>query len=222
VNGRAVGQSCCDGNSPYWDTYRIRDWEDAWASRDDERNMPANKTSDSILVQDDTGASDDDKEVLEFDINGKVTGSNDKMKGYCRVEGPNSGYKPDFLTPLQWMDWQGVEWSADPRGTKLADGSYTKSLPNPPRWRRTRIRTDKMQWGKGPGGWAAYGWTFLWCQKCETALESTWSDTLEVLPVIGRGVAMVVSNIPVFGTAIAFVINAGVLSRKISPSTMPC
>lgn len=208
VQGNRIVQVCCDGNTPYWDTYRTHDWEDAWD--DSKRNMTAYKQSDSILVQDDTGASDNDQEVLEFDANGKVVGSNDKMKGYVRVEGPNSGYRPDFLTPTQWMDWQGVEWSSDPRGVKMANGQYTTSLPNPPRWRRTRIRTDKMKWGKGVGGWGAYDWTFLWCQKCETALESAWSDTLDVLPLIARGVAMVVSNIPVFGTAISFVIHAAV------------
>ncbi len=217
VNGRAVGQSCCDGNAPYWDTYRIRDWEDAWASRDDERNMPAYKQSDPLQVQDDTGLSDNNVNIPEYDINGKTTGSNDKYKGMVLVEGPNSGYKPDFLSPTEWMAWQGVEFSANPRGVKLADGSYTTSLPNPPRWRRTRVREDKMRWGKGPGGWAAYGWTFLWCQKCETALEAAWSDTLEALPLIARGVAMVVSNIPVFGTAIAFVINAGVALAQDKP-----
>jgi len=90
-------------------------------------------------------------------------------------------------------------------------------LPNPPRWRRTRVRTDKMKWGKGIRGWGGNDWTFLWCQKCETALESAWSDTLDALPLIARGVAMVVSNIPAFGTAIAFVIDAGVALAQDKP-----
>lgn len=208
TQGTRVVQKCCDGNAPYWDTHRIRDWEDAWD--DSDRNMTANRQSDSILVQDDTGASDNDVEILEFDINGRVVGSNDKMKGYVRVEGPNSGYRPDFISQTEWMNWQGVEWSSNPLGVKMANGQYNTSLPNPPRWRRTRIRTDKVRWGKGVKGWGAYDWTFLWCQKCETALESAWSDTLDALPLIARGVAMIVSNIPVIGTAISFVIHAGV------------
>lgn len=214
ANGRAI-QKCCDGNAPYWDTYRIRDWEDAWD--DSDRNMTAYKQSDPLQVQDDTGASDNNVNVPEYDINGKFTGSNDLYKGMVLVEGPNSGYRPDFVSPTEWMAWQGVEWSADPRGVKMANGQYTTSLPNPPRWRRTRIRTDKMRWGKGIRGWGAYGHTFLWCQKCETALESAWSDTLDALPMIARGVAMVVSNIPVFGTAISFVINAAVSLAQGAP-----
>jgi len=86
VNGRAV-QRCCDGNAPYWDTYRIRDWEDAWDEGD--RNMTANKQSDSILVQDDTGLSDNNKEVLEFDIKRK---SDRQQRPY---EGVRSGGRPE-------------------------------------------------------------------------------------------------------------------------------
>jgi len=217
VQGNRIVQRCCDGNGPHWDSYRIRDTDDAWSGNDSARNMPAYKASDPLFAQDDTGASDNDIEVLEFDINGKVTGSNDKRKGYVLVEGPNSGYRPDFLTATQWMDWQGVEWSSDPRGTKLANGSYTTSLPNPPRWRRTRIRTDKMRWGKGVGGWGTYGWTFLWCQKCETGLEKAWSDTLTVLPIAARAIAMVVSYIPVYGTAVSFLINTTVSLAEGAP-----
>lgn len=217
AQGNRFVQVCCDGNAPYWDTYRIYDDKDAWPSRDSERNMTAYKRSDPLQVQDDTGASDNNVNVPEFDINGRQTGSNDLYKGMVLVEGPNSGYKPDFLTTTQWMDWQGVEFSADPRGVRMANGLYTTSLPNPPRWRRTRIRTDKMKRGKGIGGWGAYDWTFLWCQKCETALESAWSDTLDALPIIARGVAMIVSNIPVFGTAISFVIHAAVSLAQDKP-----
>ncbi len=214
INNRYV-QRCCDGNAPYWDTYRIRDTEDAWD--DSDRNMTAYKQSDSMLVQDDTGASDNDKEVVYYDINGKTTGTNGKMKGYVRVEGPNSGYKPDFISPTQWMEWQGVEYSSNPLGVRMANGQYTTSLPNPPRWRRVRIREDKVKWGKGIRGWGGSDHTFLWCQKCETALESAWSDTLDALPMICRGVAMVVSNIPVFGTAISFVIHAAVSLAQDKP-----
>jgi hypothetical protein len=217
VVGTRVVQRCCDGNAPHWDSYRLRDTDDAWSSRDSDRNMPSYRVSDPLFVQDDTGASDNDQEVLEFDINGKVTGSNDKRRGQVLVEGPNSGYRPDFLTTAQWMDWQGVEFSADPRGTKLASGAYTTSLPNPPRWRRTRVRTDKMRWGKGVGGWGTYGWTFLWCQKCETGLEKAWSDTLKVLPVAARGIAMIVSYIPVYGTAVSFLINTSVSLAEGEP-----
>jgi len=209
-DGHRGVQVCCNGNAPYWDTYRIYDDKDAWSSRDSERNMPVYRQSDSILVQDDTGLSDNNREVLEVDINGKVIGSNDKRKGYVRVEGPYSGYKPEFISAAEWMAWQGVEFSSDPRGVKMANGQYTTQLPNPPRWRRTRFRDDKVRQCKGPGGWASYGLCLLWCQKCETALERAWSNTLEVLPAVARGIAMVVSYVPVFGTAISFLINTAV------------
>lgn len=213
-NGRPV-QVCCDGNKPYWDTYRIHDDEDAWDDAD--RNMTAYKFSDSILVEDATGASDNNVNVPEFDANGKQTGSNDVYKGMVRVEGPNSGYRPDFLTPEQWMAWQGVYWGNDPRGVKLADGTYSKTLPNPMRWRRTEIRTDKMRWGKGIRGWGGNDWVFLWCQKCESALEAAWSNTLDVLPMVSKGIAMIVSYVPVFGTAIAYVLTAGTALAEGKP-----
>ncbi len=208
VQGNRVVQTCCDGRAPYWDTYRIRDTEDAFD--DSTRNMTAYKQSDSILVQDDTGASDNDREVVTYDANGRATGTNGKMQGYVRVEGPNSGYRPDFITPTEWMKWQGVEFSSDPRGVRLAGGGYSTQLPNPPRWRRTQVRTDKVRWGKGVGNWGGSSILLPWCPKCETALEKAWSDTLDVLPIAARGIAMIVSYIPVFGTAISFVVNAAV------------
>ena len=197
INGQHVSV-CCDNNAPYWDTYRIRDTDDAWSSRDSERNMPAYKTSDSILVRDLTGASDGDHEVVTYDLNGHTTGTNGQMRGYVRVEGPSSGYRPDFLDQNEWMAWQGVEFQ---------DGI----------WRRTRIRDDKVRWGKGPGGWASDGIMLLWCQKCETGLEAAWSDTLKVLPIACRALSMVVSYVPVFGTAISFVVNATVSLAQGEP-----
>ncbi len=207
VHGTKVIQRCCDGNVPYWDTYRIHNDEDAWDDAD--RNMTVYKQSDPLLVEDATGASDGNVNVPEYDANGRQTGSNDLYPGMVRVEGPNSGYRPDFLTTEQWMDWQGVEWSPNPNAPK--------NLPNPPRWRRTRIRNDKMRWGKGIRGWGGNDWVFLWCQKCETALESAWSNTLDALPMIAKGVAAVVSYVPVFGTAVAFAINGGVALAQGKP-----
>ena len=50
----------------------------------------------------------------------------------------------------------------------------------------------------------------LWCHECETAAEQGWADFIETLsegaPVI-RGIAMAVSYIPVFGTAVSFLLN---------------
>lgn len=213
-SGRPV-QQCCGDRAPYWDTYRLHDNEDAFD--DALRNRTAYKVSDPLWVQDDTGASDHNVNVVTYDANGRAISDNGLQKGYVRVEGPGSGYKPDFLSPEQWMDWQGVEWSADPRGVKLESGMFSTSLPNPPRWRRTRVRTDKMRWGQGVGGWGGTDWLFLWCPKCETALESAWSNTLDVLPAVGRGVAMAVSYVPVFGTAISFVITAGIALAEDRP-----
>jgi hypothetical protein len=61
-----------------------------------------------------------------------------------------------------------------------------------------------MRWGDSGE------WEFLWCQKCETALESAWSDILEVLPIAARGIAMVASYVPVYGTAVSLAINSTV------------
>ena len=54
----------------------------------------------------------------------------------------------------------------------------------------------------------------LWCHECETFLEqewaSNWVPTYEALIPIGRGIAIAVSYIPVFGTAVSFIINAAI------------
>ncbi|GGI23700.1 hypothetical protein [Bradyrhizobium guangdongense] len=51
---------------------------------------------------------------------------------------------------------------------------------------------------------------FLWCQRCETWLEAAWSDILDALPVAARGLAMIASYIPIYGTALSFAINTSV------------
>lgn len=52
--------------------------------------------------------------------------------------------------------------------------------------------------------------TTLWCKECKTALEEFWDEAQKALgemaPVI-RGIAIAVSYVPVFGTAISFSIN---------------
>ena len=62
----------------------------------------------------------------------------------------------------------------------------------------------KVRWGNSGN------WELLWCQKCETPLEATWSDILEALPIAARGIAMIASYIPVYGTALSFIINTTV------------
>ena len=51
---------------------------------------------------------------------------------------------------------------------------------------------------------------FLWCKRCETWLEAAWSDILDALPVAARGLAMIASYIPIYGTALSFAINTSV------------
>jgi len=170
-------QRCCRDRAPVWQSYLIRDGDDPG-----DGNRTAYRTTEGLQVQDATGESDN------------VTGRN-QMKGYVWVEGPNSGYKPDFISPEEWMRWQGVYWMPSPRPVP--------NMPNPPRWVRVSGER-KMRWGD----WG--GWEFLWCQKCETPLEATWSDVLEALPIAARGIAMIASYVPVYGTALSLIINTTV------------
>jgi hypothetical protein len=160
-----------------WQNYLIHDGDAPGGG-----NLTAYKVSDPLEVEDATGESDN------------VTGRS-LTKGYVWLEGPNSGYKPDFISPDQWMGWQSVYWIPSPRSIP--------SMPNPPRWVRVPGER-KVRWG-GHGGWE-----FLWCQKCETWLEATWSDVLVALPIAARGIAMIASYIPVYGTALSLVINTTV------------
>jgi hypothetical protein len=170
-------QRCCRDRAPVWQSYLIHDGDDPGG-----QNRPAYKTTDGLLVEDATGEHDN------------ISGPNDP-KGYVWVEGPNSGYKPDFISPDEWMRWQSVYWMPSPR-------RVPPNMPNPPRW--VRIPGErKLRWRDG-------NIELLWCQKCETALESTWSDILEALPIAARGIAMVASYVPVYGTALSLAINSTV------------
>jgi hypothetical protein len=169
-------QQCCRNCAPVWQTYLTHDDEDP---SDD--NLSAYKYSSAIQVEDATGESDN------------VTGRNE-TKGKVWVEGPASDYKPGFISPEEWMRWQGVYWMPWPRPVP--------GMPNPPRW--VRIPGER----KMRGGFDR--WEFLWCKKCETPLEAIWSDVLAVLPTAARAVAMVASYVPVFGTALSLVINTAV------------
>ena len=171
-------QQCCRNCAPVWQTYLYHDDEDP---SDD--NSTAYKPSAGIQVKDATGAHDN------------LTTPHG-TKGMTYVEGPASGYKPDFISPEEWMRWQGVYW--------IRDG------PDPPRWVLLPGET-KMRWSdKGEP-------EFLWCKKCETPLEAIWSDVLAVLPVAARAVAMVASYVPVFGTALSLVINTTVSLAEGEP-----
>ena len=166
-------QRCCRDRAPVWQTHVIHDGENPGG-----RNQRAYKTMDGLLVQDATGESD------------HITAT-DRPKGYVWVEGPNSGYKPDFISPKEWMRWQSVYWMPSP--------TPPPNLPNPPRW--VRIPGERKFRNREE---------FLWCQKCETPLEATWSDILEGLPIAARGIAMVASYVPVYGTALSLAINTTV------------
>jgi len=177
-------QRCRGDSAPVWQTYLIHDGDDPGNG-----NRTAPKRMVGLQVEDATGESDN------------VTGRN-QQKGYVWVEGPNSGYKPDFISPEEWMRWQSVYWIPSPRPVP--------GMPNPPRW--VRIPGErKMRWGDEGE------WEFLWCQKSETPLEATWSDVLEGLPIAARGIAMIASNVPVFGTALSFVINTTVSLAEGEP-----
>lgn len=177
-------QRCCGDRAPVWQTYLIHDGDDPG-----DGNRPAPKTMAGLQVEDATGESDN------------ATGRN-QMKGYVWVEGPDSGYRPDFVTPDEWMRWQSVYWIPSPRPVS--------GLPNPPRWVRVP--------GERKVRWSDSGeWEMLWCQKCETDLESAWSEVLDKLPIAARGIAMVAASIPVFGTALSFAINATVSLAEGEP-----
>ena len=177
-------QQCCGNRAPVWQSYLIHDGDDPG-----DGNRTAYKKTDPLQVEDATGESDN------------AVGRN-QTKGYVWVEGPNSGYRPDFISPVEWMRWQSVYWIPSPRPVS--------GLPNPHRW--VRIPGErKFRWGD----WG--GWELLWCQKCETPLEATWSDVLEALPIAARGIGMIASYVPVFGTAVSFVINTTVSLSEGEP-----
>lgn len=178
-------QQCCRNRSPVWQTYLLHDDRDA-----DDDNPRAYKESVGLQVEDATGASDN------------ATGRN-QLKGYVWVEGPTSGYKPGFISPDEWMRWQGVRRVPSP--TPVPGVSA-----NPPRWVRTADGA-KVRWGDQGD------WEFLWCQTCDLPLESAWADILDVLPAAARGIAMVVSWVPVFGTALSLVISSAVSLAEGEP-----
>jgi hypothetical protein len=60
-------------------------------------------------------------------------------------------------------------------------------------------------------------YVFLFCPRCETWLESVWSDVLAAIPAVARGIAMIASYIPVYGTALSLVINATVSLAEGEP-----
>ena len=169
-------QQCCRNCAPVWQTHLVRDWDDPSSD-----NRTAYREMRGIEVEDMAGESDNN------------TGNN--HKGMVWVEGPQSGYKPDFISAAEWMAWQSVYWIPSP--------NPRPDLPNPPRW--ARLPGERKIRPAGTGDYE-----FLWCQKCETWLEGAWSDILDVLPAAARGIAMVASYVPVYGTALSMVINTTV------------
>jgi hypothetical protein len=172
-------QQCCGNRAPVWQTHLLHDDQDP-----DDDNPLAYQYSVGLQVEDATGESD------------HVTGRNE-TKGYVWVEGPTSGFRPEFVSPTEWMRWQGVHWMPSPRA------DYPAGLPNGERW----VRTPGERKVRRGDSWEL---EYLWCQRCETALESAWSDFLDKLPVVARGIAMIASWVPVFGTALSIVLTATV------------
>lgn len=166
-------QRCCEDFAPVWQ--EAAKGPESPLSRDDYR---ANYV---IQVQDITGEAE------------HVHGD-DHIPGCVYVMGPKSGYKPPFISDVDWMNWQGVYW--------LAPSNHNPALPNPPRW--VHIGGEKkFRFANGQ-------YEVLWCQECETWLEGAWSAILDAIPVVARALAMVASYIPVYGTALSLVINTTV------------
>lgn len=170
-------QQCCRDRAPLWQPYLTHNGDDP-----DSSNPIAYREMVGFHVEDATGESDN------------VHGNND-IKGMAWVEGPKSGYRPDFVSAVEWMNWQGVYWVPWPHDEP--------SLPNPPRWVRL---PGERKVRVGESG----HYEFLWCVRCETWLEAAWSDILDALPIAARGLAMIASYIPVYGTAISLAINTTV------------
>lgn len=166
-------QQCCDNCAPVWQA-AAKGPESPLSKEDFQENYV-------IQVEDITGEAE------------HVTGDN-HISGCVYVLGPKSGYKPPFISDVDWMNWQGVYW--------ITPTNHNPNLPNPPRW--VHIGGEKkIRWENGQ-------YEVLWCQECETWLEGAWEAIGDAIPVVARGVAMVASYIPVYGTALSLVINTTV------------
>jgi hypothetical protein len=110
------------------------------------------------------------------------------QKGDVLIEGPGSGYRPPWVTSDdEWYtDWQGLRKDPSVYGRWFMSDAPTKMRGGMPRIE------------------------FLWCAKCETGLENAWSSILDALPAAARGLAMIASYIPVFGTAVSFIVTTAV------------
>lgn len=175
-------QRCCDDCAPHWETHVFRDGDEPG-----DGNPDVVETFSAILVEDATGESD----------------NSIKNPGYVWVQGPQSGYRPNFVSAEEWFRWQGVYYIPSP-------GPYPKDLPNPPRL--VRLPGDRKMQSTDQGEYV-----FQFCPRCETWLESAWSDVLDAIPIAARGIAMIASYIPVYGTALSMVINATVSLAEGEP-----
>lgn len=164
-------QQCCHNYAPVW--------QEAAMARESPLSKEDYQANYVIQVEDITGEAE------------HVKGDN-HIPGCVYVLGPKSGYKPPWISDVDWMNWQGVYWI-----TPTNPGPA--GLPNPPRW--VHIGGEKkIRWANGQ-------YEVLWCQECETWLEGAWEAISDVVIGIARGVAMVASYIPVYGTALSLVIN---------------
>src|SRR5665213_2410133 len=88
--GQHHEQQCCDNHQPYWDTYRIEG----------------------------DGPTAGQRLNLESDPYGLPSGgdpypihaTSPLQDGDLLIEGPYSGYRPVFVSPSDWMLWQGLVW----------------------------------------------------------------------------------------------------------------
>jgi hypothetical protein len=165
---------CCDDCEPHWETHVFRDGDEPG-----DGNPNVLETDSAILVEDASGESDNAP----------------TNKGFAWVQGPKSGYRPEFVSAETWMSWQGVYYIESP--------NYPAGLPNPRRL--VRVAGDRKFRTTDNGDYV-----YLFCPRCETWLESAWSEVLDAIPIVARGIAMIASYIPVYGTALSVVINATV------------
>lgn len=174
-------QRCCDDCAPHWETHVFRDGVEP-----SDGNPNVLEMYSGMLVEDATGESD----------------NNAKDRGYAWIEGPRSGYRPDFVSAEEWLRWQSVYY--------IASLNPIPGLPNPPRLVRVHGERKMQRTDRGD-------YVFLFCPRCETWLESAWSGVLDAVPVVARGIAMIASYIPVYGTALSMVINATVSLAEGEP-----
>src|SRR4051812_43542648 len=98
-------QQCCRDRAPVWQLAAL--------APEPPHSIEEVRASYVLQVEDITGQGNH----IERD---------DHIPGCVYVFGPKSGYKPPWISDVDWMNWQGVYL--------LTPTNPTTDLPNPPRW----------------------------------------------------------------------------------------